>query len=199
MSKIYVLLFFTIVSSFCVKQDVTKVDALNSPTPPPVEETNKQVQNSSNTLIDYENADRFECFSSSAKEKMWVLLAQTRKVIFTTDGGETWENVEAEHAMCVDFADENHGWIISTGEREKTIWITTDGGTNWTSKPLKSSFSYANEMRLTDSSTGWVRDSHSLSKTTDKGETWTQVMSYVPGDSKETQYFTRTTGRYVLS
>jgi photosystem II stability/assembly factor-like uncharacterized protein len=49
-------------------------------------------------------------------------------LLHTTDGGATWTEAARLIAADVDFADEEHGWLVGEGG---TIYATADGGETW--------------------------------------------------------------------
>ena len=62
-----------------------------------------------------------------------------RGVYRTSDGGHTWQSVQAPapHVTDVQFVDPDHGWVaMGVGAYTSQLARTTDGGAHWTVLPL---------------------------------------------------------------
>jgi photosystem II stability/assembly factor-like uncharacterized protein len=178
MLKTFVLFLGLILSlNFCEKQELAISNNVASPTPKPVEPDKSLT--SANSSLDWENSERFGCFGSPVKNKMWVIIKQTGKLVFTNDDGSTWKEFEVENPKCLAFADEKHGWIVGAGEREYLLLTTDDGGDTWRKKSIEN-FPPIAEMKFINSSIGWVSDSVVLYQTKDGGNSWTENLSPTP-------------------
>jgi hypothetical protein len=64
-----------------------------------------------------------------ANERFGYAAGTSGVVVFTSDGGNTWDRVKAPAQVIYDlsFSDEKHGLI----ETPRTIYMTVDGGTTW--------------------------------------------------------------------
>lgn len=101
----------------------------------------------------------------------------------TTDGGRDWKPQSLGSAADINFIyfiDWNRGWMLGklggkTGDEtggENILFITTNGGRAWTSKPLPN----VTSLHFIDARTGWaVGRNFTLLKTTDGGLVWTKV------------------------
>src|SRR5262245_1285786 len=101
----------------------------------------------------------------------------------TTDGGGDWKPQSPGSGADINFIyfiDLNHGWMLGnsglkTGDEnggENFLFITTDGGRNWTRKPLPN----VTSLHFTDAKNGWaVGRNFTLLKTTDGGVEWISV------------------------
>ncbi|WP_284615469.1 PKD domain-containing protein [Aquabacterium humicola] len=65
-------------------------------------------------------------FSSASEGWLYVRNGMVRR---TSDGGTTWQPVDAQGGNDLWFADAMHGWIVGDGGR---VMATTDGGRTWT-------------------------------------------------------------------
>lgn len=121
-------------------------------------------------------------------------------VWYTHDGGTTWQfsaidssvSPEAFSPMFIDFADDQHGWLmfyLGAGMMHQyaAIFATRDGGATWTDilDPYSDggiqSFAKTG-MVFVDSQTGWLaRDGHGVDpiphifRTSDGGGTWERI------------------------
>ncbi len=124
------------------------------------------------------------------------------RLLRTSDGGAEWEvitlspgdtlSVMSDPAYAMSFVNGNSGWIIGTlGGFENpggaVMFKTTDGGSTW-SRKLIDPWKTGLFVRFVDENTGWAavfadtvpNNSMNISipallRTTDGGETWTQV------------------------
>ena len=104
-------------------------------------------------------------------------------VYATTDGGRGWkpQSLGSDADLnLIYFIDWNRGWMLGrsgakTGdenEGDNILFITTDGGRTWASKPLPN----VTSLQFTDAKTGWaVGKNFTLLKTTDGGLEWSKV------------------------
>jgi photosystem II stability/assembly factor-like uncharacterized protein len=104
-------------------------------------------------------------------------------VYATTDGGRGWkpQSLGSDADLnLIYFIDWNRGWMLGksgakTGdenEGDNILFITTDGGRTWASKPLPN----VTSLHFTDAKTGWaVGKNFTLLKTTDGGLEWSRV------------------------
>jgi len=104
-------------------------------------------------------------------------------VYATTDGGRGWKPQSLgsnADLNLIYFIDWNRGWMLGrsgakTGdenEGDNILFITTDGGRTWASKPLPN----VTSLQFTDAKTGWaVGKNFTLLKTTDGGLEWNRV------------------------
>lgn len=114
----------------------------------------------------------------------WVLTLPNH-FFKTTDGGQTWQPVNAPAGIIRQFTflDALHGWVITENARAAVVYQTTDGGAHWTNMqrggsafPLQTPFW---GMRFLNLTTGWaaflnttVAGSVLIYKTADSGATW---------------------------
>ena len=106
---------------------------------------------------------------------------QTNKTIFLflvllslNLNAQSWVNQTSGTANGlreVFFINSNEGWAVGYSG---TLLKTTNGGNNWTSKTIVNS-SLLIGCFFHNSSTGWVGGDNGAFKTTDGGDTWTQV------------------------
>jgi photosystem II stability/assembly factor-like uncharacterized protein len=104
-------------------------------------------------------------------------------VYVTTDGGRGWkpQSLGSDADLnLIYFIDWNRGWMLGksgakTGDEDEgdnVLFITTDGGRTWASKPLPN----VTSLHFTDAKTGWaVGKNLTLLKTTDGGLEWSKV------------------------
>jgi photosystem II stability/assembly factor-like uncharacterized protein len=95
-------------------------------------------------------------------------------VLRTTDGGQTWEEVEElGDGQAVDFVDPLHGWILS----RPNIFRTTDGGDTWTT--FEAPGLPIADIAFTDSQTGYtvaqIGWEGRVHHTNDGGQTWEEL------------------------
>jgi photosystem II stability/assembly factor-like uncharacterized protein len=90
----------------------------------------------------------------------------------TTDGGETWTNLADQTFTQLKFLTELEGWAFNLDG----AYFSGDGGHTWTRKLALEGFDGVAGASFLSPSTGWVLTGDGmLHKTTDTGETWTQV------------------------
>ncbi len=96
----------------------------------------------------------------------------------TTDGGENWNFIDVgstEHFYCIDFYDENTGWIIGTGG---CILKTTDGGDNWDQIDAGITNDFRNMDIVGENEIYVVGNSGIILHTIDGGTTWETQSSH---------------------
>jgi photosystem II stability/assembly factor-like uncharacterized protein len=100
----------------------------------------------------------------------------------TTDGGRSWKPLLSgvpANINHIHFVDWNHGWMLGEtnsrdDESSTLVFMTTNGGKTWSSKPLPNALS----LHFTDPKNGWaVGKNATLLKTTDGGNEWKPVDS----------------------
>ena len=114
-------------------------------------------------------------------------------VLFTDDGGETWENrlagiaaelPKGEWGWKIQFLDEHVGFVSLENDEDGAVLKTVDGGQSWTRKPLNDPQDNANleGIGFVDDRLGWAggwgdKDFAGgfTSETRDGGETWTDA------------------------
>ena len=111
-------------------------------------------------------------------------------IIWTEDGGLTWDTLNGYHAPGYeDFFDIHmfnvfEGIVVGGYEDtyEPIIWKTSDGGETWTPRSAPAGTYYLRAVDFVHDTLGWaVGKSGSIIHTTDGGETWTALSS--PADS----------------
>ncbi len=109
------------------------------------------------------------------------------KVIRTTDGGETWEDVlsgagATSFFNVVHFFNENDGFVQGDAESgEYELYTTTDGGDNWTRvdganipDPESGEFGIVGMYDAMGDNIWYTTNNGYIYKSTDKGNTWTK-------------------------
>jgi len=102
----------------------------------------------------------------------WVL--GVHKFLFSTNQGNSWttrdfpSNIGLRSAY---FINENIGWSVTGNIGIGEIWVTTDGGINWSNQ--FNSSQYLNSVYFVDQNTGWVVGGNgTILKTTNGGVTF---------------------------
>jgi photosystem II stability/assembly factor-like uncharacterized protein len=168
----FLIICLGIISTFCDSQVVKVKDSKESNVH---SITNKDAETYLASDIDWRNMSRFLCSSSVGKNKKWLVTAQDYRLLATNDGGITWSvNRGEKTTLCVFFIDENHGWLIDT---ENFLWVTQDGGKNW-SKKSRTELVFGANLQFFDLSNGWIADGVKLFYTNDGGNSWNQVLGY---------------------
>jgi len=107
-----------------------------------------------------------------------IFILGREMLIKTTDGGVSWSKLLYKSAfdelnMSICFTDENNGYMV--GDYESIVWRSTDGGYHWTSRNCITS-EYFTKIRFFSKLTGvCVAPAGKIGRTTDAGETWTDV------------------------
>lgn len=122
-----------------------------------------------------------------------TVLTQSREVLYqllylTHDGGATWQSTPPFPYLhpLYDFSDAQHGWMLDTHlanggtALETTFSATSDGGQHWSPLPGGAALKDVFLLDFLTSTLGWVLKSagygHTIMlKTSDGGQTWTQV------------------------
>lgn len=118
----------------------------------------------------------------------WALTENTRLLLRTTDGGQTWNNV-APLATTIDavyFLNASTGWAAVPQGKDGTTQLlrTTDGGQTWqgVTIPVKNT----GQLMFIDALHGWLvtaldfNDNRNILRTGDGGKTWVNVASTEP-------------------
>ena len=111
----------------------------------------------------------------------WV-VGETRTLIRTTDGGQSWEVISAARARAGEmrynydaiwFPTRKEGWIVGA---YGLILHTSDGGQTWREVQLEDVVENLHDVLFVDEKKGWIvgQDGVVL-RTTDGGESWRRV------------------------
>jgi photosystem II stability/assembly factor-like uncharacterized protein len=143
----------------------------------------------------------------------WVLSNDA--LYMTSNGGQTWTGitppgVPGGAVWGVYFLDTQHGWVVSssaTNPEQLEVSVTTDGGTSWSTSPLRSPNPMFTDVsaayvEFVDAQHGWVAATIGpsnggalpqgvLFQTTDGGATWQQLQMPVGGP---VEFVSTTTG-----
>lgn len=99
-------------------------------------------------------------------------------IYVTHTGGTTWQNTTPVQANSPNFIDGAHGWVTNG----RTIFVTSDSGQHWTPLPTNSALCEVESLDFVSSTVGWAINAPpsalalpTLLKTTDGGQTWTEV------------------------
>ena len=137
-------------------------------------------------------------------EHGWIVRSGTdgtnNVVLRTDDSGESWKIASLEESQTVTalhFNSSTHGYLmtsesVGTVKEQKTLYITTDGGVNWTqtstNNPIQATDEaiplqgYAMGMMFTDNGKGFVPvlelGTPKMYVTSDDGETWSMDKSF---------------------
>ena len=180
MSKLLILVLYSTLALFsCERQKSgSGGNKTTKPTPAATAKTDKNAQTSSNSSsVNWSSMPRFGCVSAPSGDKLWAVIEdQDSKLISTEDGGATWKTVREKHVSCVNFADENHGWLKDSADGQ--ILATGDGGKTWSKTLPDGAISSAQEIKFTDSSNGWFKDSTDVHHSSDGGKNWKMVLGY---------------------
>jgi photosystem II stability/assembly factor-like uncharacterized protein len=117
-----------------------------------------------------------------------------QSILRTTDGGETWNETTVENPgadlLNVRFFDENNGMV--TGIFDK-VFITKDGGENWEAMDQYDDFS-AYVLDLAGDGTAFSSGDKVINRSTDFGETWTQLYTFSQLSVFSLNFISKTTG-----
>ncbi len=149
--------------------------------------------------IYHEGVANLQEFDLVSVDEGWVLIDQ--QLYWTKTGGQHWINITPPNIgrlmiRAVSFLDTQHGWLILTktdkgGNLTYALAPTFDGGKNWQIKEFSlfehgdvNSLSGAVYLQFIDANVGWLVIKRATSsnfskgtlfKTTDGGDTWTQL------------------------
>ncbi|MDM7926814.1 MAG: YCF48-related protein [bacterium] len=119
-------------------------------------------------------------------------------VVRTTDGGATWQDLEAtnslsyRHCIAVQFLDRMNGWIAGEG-----LFHTADGGATWSIVQLPVDVLDLHDIQFTDNRRGWTAgDGGVILMTDDGGDTWLDEQSgaRIAADLKGLSFVNDSTG-----
>ena len=104
-------------------------------------------------------------------------------ILKTTNGGINWFKQETGFGYytcyCINFINENTGWIGSSGGTVGYLLKTTNGGLNWTKKEFPGAYQIRS-VKFFDGNSGWISGLYNLvGRTTDGGETWINKQSNI--------------------
>jgi len=104
---------------------------------------------------------------------------ETNKVLITTNGGSTWQNMKLPglglgKVAYATFLTANKGWLSIKENDNENFYSTTDGGNNWTLRNDASSTPFnCGKMKFLDDSTGYALfGQNTVYKTTSGGSRW---------------------------
>jgi photosystem II stability/assembly factor-like uncharacterized protein len=123
---------------------------------------------------------------------------QTTSLYITTDAGQSWSQIATpgtgQTPETAEFLDDADGWLLTfTTTTVKapplatTLWVTHDGGANWTQVSASASTDQITGVQFVSSELGWATTFNSdtqasgLLQTSDGGSTWTVVTPIVAG------------------
>jgi photosystem II stability/assembly factor-like uncharacterized protein len=122
----------------------------------------------------------------------------TTTLCITTDAGRSWSQIAmpgtGQTPETADFLDDADGWLLTfttttakTPPLATTLWVTPDGGANWTQMSARASADQITGVQFVTSELGWATTFNSdtqasgLLQTSDGGSTWTPVTPIVAG------------------
>lgn len=140
-------------------------------------------------------------------EQVQFLDAQTGfikaedQLIKTTDGGTNWtalaepESISYYDFETIQFLDEQHGWMAGS----ELIAKTTDGGTTWEIVYEQDSMSpEITNIQFLSTDLGYViQERGDMMKTTDGGENWTELSTFISFDLNDLHFISADTGFIV--
>ena len=100
-------------------------------------------------------------------------------IMKTTDGGQTWENIEiisnVYYYSSIEFKDENNGIVlVKPNATPYTAYYTSDGGTTWSEGTGCGAFE---DVTWAGGDTWYATGYEYVCKSTDNGATWATVYS----------------------
>lgn len=111
-----------------------------------------------------------------------VVVGSSKKILYTSDGGETWNAPAAINDTTGKFpsinsvAYANKDLLYAVGGN--AIYRSTDGGLNWDYVDLPEKKTW-NSIKFYDSTTGYMVGANYIMKTTDAGYSWTNIADSV--------------------
>ena len=146
-----------------------------------------------------ENIENLQGFDMISADEGWIWM--NRHIYWTKTGGRDWINISPLNLgqaiiRAVSFLDTQYGWLMltdvdETGNIAYSTAKTSDGGKTWQIRPLSlfesgdiNALAEAVYVHFIDSQVGWVVIKRATSsnfsvgtlfKTTDGGNTWTQL------------------------
>jgi photosystem II stability/assembly factor-like uncharacterized protein len=116
----------------------------------------------------------------------WITMSDLAgRILRTTDGGTTWQQVDAQtaaHLDAVHFVDTNTGWAAGTDTGQQpyrdTILRSTDGGATWSESygEYNGTYSSLNDIAAIGHASAWAVGGLGVSgqsfQTNDLGATW---------------------------
>ncbi len=105
-----------------------------------------------------------------------ILVLDSDKGLTSKDNGETWQtftmpglNTSAGH-----FTNEMNGWVVYGGFENNQVWVTSDGGENWS---LRDSLKHpvVSELFMIDDLKGYLASRDFVYSTSDGGHTWIKM------------------------
>ncbi|MEN6294578.1 MAG: YCF48-related protein [Chloroherpetonaceae bacterium] len=118
--------------------------------------------------------------SALDKNRVWIMSISDRALLFTTNGGKTWDSTIINNFENINlfgdihFVDSLTGFIATD---KGSLLQTTDGGKTWFEKSTGIN-KYLYEISFTDKNNGWIGGTNGIIiHTTDGGENWQTVAS----------------------
>lgn len=137
---------------------------------------------------------------------IWFTDASTGYIVTGTnalksvDGGLTWTEIalpnQDNYFKEVMFVNQNTGFI--SGESDGIILRTDDAGNSWETI-YESQYSWPRAIHFIDPDTGFVALDHSVMKTFDGGQTWTEYTDFDPNNIFYSIFFVNSRVGYVGS
>ena len=125
-------------------------------------------------------------------------------VLRSTNGGDSWSlasYISRRCAVDLHFVDAMHGWLAtsyidnSTYNTIPKVYVTLNGGSDWTNQPIPVSIGGLNAVTFVDANTGWiVGDDGLILHTSDGGGSWIPQESEVTADLESVQFVGPTVG-----
>jgi len=114
----------------------------------------------------------------SAGSNTWYAVGENKTILKSTDNGLNWENQYAIESYCkfyydVCFTNPENGFIVGAN---KTILKTNDGGNTWDEK-MYAQTGLLFSLSFPTNEIGYTVGNF-IYKTTDAGETWTQIPNF---------------------
>ena len=105
-------------------------------------------------------------------------------ILKTTNGGLNWirqnTGFDNYYCSCINFLNENTGWIGSSGGSVGYLMKTTNGGINWSKQDFAGAYNIG-YIKFFDINSGWILGTYLVSKTTNGGQNWiTKNINNIP-------------------